>query len=104
MKPEEALDLFAAQGIVCTALAFKLRIGWIGLFFTKGDCSFAAYLSFFFFFSQLPLRNEETEADRIWPSLVAPEQAASPPGSMLADPSPLLPPVLVGVPFLTVSL
>lgn len=57
-----------------------------------------------FFFFQLPLRNEETEADRIWPSLVAPEQAASPPGSMLADPSPLLPPVLVGVPFLTVSL
>ena len=37
MKPKEALDLFAAQGTVCTALAFKIRIGWIGLFFTKGD-------------------------------------------------------------------
>ena len=59
---------------------------------------------FFFFFFQLPLRNEETEADRIWPSLVAPEQTASPPGSMLADPSPLLPPVVVGVTFLMVSL
>ena len=105
MKPKEALDLFAAQGTVCTALAFKIRIGWIGLFFTKGDCSFTSYLSFFFFsFFQLPLRNEETEADRIWPSLVAPEQTASPPGSMLADPSPLLPPVVVGVTFLMVSL
>lgn len=100
MKPEEALDLFAAQGTVCTALAFKLQIGWIGLFFTKRDCSFASYLSFFFF--QLPLRNEETEAERIWPPLVAPEQAASPPRSMLADPSQPLPPVLVELPFLMV--
>lgn len=99
MKPEEAPDLLAAQGTVCTALAFKLGIGWIALFFTKGDCSIPSYLSCFFFFFQLPLRNEETEADRIWPSLVAPEQAVSPLGSMLADPSPPLPPVLVGLPF-----